>query len=279
MGTRPERLRRGDFSYIRILCRPCLYIHYRYGFRNVIIPADILNAEPSIWPFETALREQYKAFARPLPRPINPSRPDSSLKIDAIFVFADPRDWGPDTQIIVDALLSEQGVLGSYSKKNNDPSLPNMGFQQDGQPQLYFSNGDLLWAASYPLPRLGQGGYRASLEGVWAALTDGARLNAHIFGKPSFTTYQFAEDRLNAHRKALLQARDTSPLRHVFMVGDNPESDIRGANEYQSPWKSQWSSVLVRSGVYTGGTPAYTPTVVLDGVWDAVQWALDRSGW
>ena len=64
------------------------------------------------------------------------------------------------------------------------------------------------------------------------------------------------------------------------MVGDNPESDIRGANEYLSPWGSQWLSILVRSGVYRGGEePAWTPRVVVDDVWDAVRWGLQREGW
>ncbi len=63
------------------------------------------------------------------------------------------------------------------------------------------------------------------------------------------------------------------------MIGDNPESDIRGANEYKSPFGSQWYSVLVRSGVFNGGEPAHAPRIFVDDVWDAVRWGLEREEW
>jgi len=52
------------------------------------------------------------------------------------------------------------------------------------------------------------------------------------------------------------------------------ESDIRGANSYESPLGINWQSILVRSGVYTGGDPAWKPRVIVDDVHDAVQWAV-----
>lgn len=77
--------------------------------------------------------------------PIRKDDPNNSLKIDAIFVYNDPRDWAVDTQLILDLLLSKQGILGTYSEKNGDKSLPNNGWQQDGQPPIFFSNPDLFW--------------------------------------------------------------------------------------------------------------------------------------
>ena len=35
-----------------------------------------------------------------------------------------------------------------------------------------------------------------------------------------------------------------TPFRKIYMVGDNPESDIKGAND------NGWESVLLRTGVY-----------------------------
>ena len=61
------------------------------------------------------------------------------------------------------------------------------------------------------------------------------------------------------------------------MIGDNPESDIRGANNYRSDHGSKWHSILVRTGVYSGGTPAYQPTKIVDDVKHAVDWALKIS--
>jgi HAD superfamily hydrolase (TIGR01456 family) len=227
--------------------------------------------------------DYYKSFAKPLPKPIIKGDPSGSLKIDAIFVYNDPRDWALDTQIILDALLSSQGVMGTYSSKNNDWSLPNRGFLQDGQPPLYYSNPDLLWAAGYHLSRLGQGGFREALDGVWAAVTGGPRegvnLKKVVIGKPFRETYEFAEKRLVKHRDQIFHGSDPGKLKRVFMVGDNPESDIRGANTFQSLVGAEWKSILVRSGVYSGGVPSWQPNAIVDDVWHAVQWALEQSKW
>ena len=152
--------------------------------------------------------------------------PDS-IKIDAILVFNDPRDWILDSQIILDLLLSHNGYLGTVSSRNNDSSLPNHGYQEDGQPPLYFSNPDLLWASDYHLPRLGQGGFKEAIEGIWEAMTggseNGVELRARMFGKPHQGTYQFAERRLQAHRRKLIDhdGHDNSNdgLRRVYMIG------------------------------------------------------------
>ncbi|KAI9805371.1 MAG: hypothetical protein M1833_005824 [Piccolia ochrophora] len=260
----------------------CRKVAEAYGFTNVVTPGDIFAAHPSIWPFSEVFHSYYKSFARPLPAPISPSS-TPSLQIDSIFVYNDPRDWALDAQIILDLLLSSRGILGSVSSKNNDPSLPNRGFQQDCQPPLYYSNPDLWWAAEYHLPRLGQGGFREALEGLWAAVTGGpargVQLHKKIIGKPYHETYAFAERRLSAHRKTLFGTRDIPSLQTVYMVGDNPESDIRGANEFRSPSGSAWSSVLVRSGVFVGGEPSWKPKVIVDDVWQAMNWALKASRW
>lgn len=198
------------------------------------------------------------------------------------MVFNDPRDWALDTQLVLDLLLSIGGHLGTLSTKNGDSQLPNRGYQQDGQPELYFSNPDLFWAASYHLPRLGQGGFQAALEGVFNAVTggpeNGVRLHKNLFGKPTQGTFEFAENRLRQHRAVLQGGDGAGKLRSVYMVGDNPESDIKGANDYKSPTGSKWDSILVRSGVYRGGKPAYEPKVVVQDVWDAVRYGLQKEG-
>ncbi|KAL2223149.1 putative HAD superfamily hydrolase [Thermoascus aurantiacus ATCC 26904] len=261
----------------------CRQVAYRYGFKNVITPGDILTAYPSIWPFSKVFVDYYKQFAKPLPKPIDLNNPANGLKIDAILVFNDPRDWGLDIQIIMDILLSSQGILGTLSDKNGRADLPNRGYQQDGQPPLYFSNPDLWWAAGYHMPRLGQGGFREALEGVWAATTGGpskgVELKKTVVGKPYQCTYEFAEKQLIRNRSRIFHAENLGPLRRVYMVGDNPESDIRGANSYRSKHGSEWYSILVRTGVYSGGEPAWTPKTIVDNVKKAVEWGLKSSKW
>ncbi|KAI0172836.1 putative HAD superfamily hydrolase [Hypoxylon sp. FL1284] len=262
----------------------CRAIAERYGFRHVIIPADILAAHPTVWPFEPLLAEVYAAQARPLPEP--------QPKIDAVLVFNDPRDWALDIQLITDLLQSRGGVLGTYSPLNGRADLDNAGWQRDGQPKLYFSNPDLLWSAAYHLPRFGQGAFQAALAGVWDQVTGGAApLRRTVIGKPHARTYAYAERVLDAHRRAVVlgpgdgnnKQENLEPLRTVYMVGDNPASDIRGANGYRSAnGATSWDSVLVRTGVWDperGGKPAHEPTAVADDVRHAVRWALEREGW
>ena len=67
-------------------------------------------------------------------------------------------------------------------------------------------------------------------------------------------------------------------LKKVYMVGDNPESDIRGANQYVSEMGSKWESILVRSGVYSGGEPSHKPGIVVGDIWDAVRWGMQKEG-
>ncbi len=248
----------------------------------MVTPGDIYAQYPSIWPFSSNFVDYYKSFARPLPKPIIAGDPSASLKIHGIFVYNDPRDWALDAQIILDVLLSSQGIMGTYSSKNNDRSLPNRGFLQDGQPPLYYSNPDLWWASGYHLPRLGQGGFREAFEGLWAAVTggprEGARLEKVVMGKPFQKTYEFAERKLLKHWKAIHHGSEPGSLT-IYMVGDNPESDIRGANTFQSPIGAEWTSILVRSGVYNGGEPTWKPNVIVDDIWHAVQWALRQSKW
>ncbi|KAK4495113.1 hypothetical protein PRZ48_013440 [Zasmidium cellare] len=258
----------------------CQLAAQNYGFKNVVTPGDIVNAYPDIWPFSKVFLDYYKSFAKPLPKPIIPhSTSADALKIDAVFVYNDPRDWGLDAHIILDALLSESGYLGTVSKKNGNVSLPNKGYLQDSQPPLYYSNPDMWWATSYHLSRLGQGGFTAAFDGLWNSVTGGAQLPKTIIGKPHQETYEFAERRLRAHRKQLFgQVGLNDPLRRVYMIGDNPESDIQGANNYRSPYGSHWTSVLIKTGVWKEGTvPAHKPHVIRENVLDAVQWAVEDA--
>ncbi|KAK5148456.1 hypothetical protein LTR16_012773, partial [Cryomyces antarcticus] len=86
----------------------------------------------------------------------------------------------------------------------------------------------------------------------------GKELNTTAFGKPQIGTFQFATRLLQQWRK------DThgidSPPDTVYFVGDTPESDVRGTNEFNKQSENTWYSILVRTGVYQEGTkPKFTP--------------------
>lgn len=273
----------------------CRQVAHSYGFTRVVTPADVFMAHPEICPFSSNFKSYYSTFAKPLPLPINPESvvpgktEGHNLKIDVIFVFNDPRDWALDCQLLLDIMLSHQGLVGTYSPLNGDTSRPNHGYQSDGQPEIYFSNPDLLWASAYPLSRLGQGGFREALEGVWRAVTrtkSGTEipLKYTILGKPHQLTYEYAEKMLVKFREQGFgkDVGERVPLKKVYMLGDNPESDIMGANNYKSLVGASWKSLLTKTGVFQareGEQPSVKPTRIVEDVRDGVRWALKDSQW
>ena len=72
-----------------------------------------------------------------------------------------------------------------------------------------------------------------------ASKTLGREIEIERHGKPFKLNYQFAEEFLRA--KAAKQAINISKF---YMIGDNPNSDIAGANAMG------WVSILVRTGVF-----------------------------
>ncbi|KAF5721459.1 cat eye syndrome critical region 5 precursor [Fusarium mundagurra] len=270
-----------------------------YGFKRVVTPADILAECKDVFPFEH-IEGEINGKPTPLPDgkripllkdPYTTNVPANALKIDHIFIWNDPRDWSVDIQIIHDLLISHQGYIGTVSNRNGNESLPNNGWQQDGQPGLWISNLDMLWKTNYPVNRFGTGAFMEALKGVWSTTTNGTELQFSALGKPSNHTYKYAHDRLlqyyhdMACNRGQSPGHDTSkchPLRRVYMIGDNPESDIRGASEFEAEDGTEWVPILVRTGVWrqtsTEREPRYKPAVIVDDVVDAVVWALNNEG-
>jgi ribonucleotide monophosphatase NagD (HAD superfamily) len=210
---------------------------------------------------------------------------EKPIEIAAILVWTSPRDWCLDLQLITDLLLSSKGTFGSYSPLNDNPDLPNNGFQQDGQPKIYFANPDLAWATAHHLPRFAQGSFRAALEGIWGQLTRGkAKLIATKYGKPTQEAYRYGEKALVAWNAKTNAGRGgdgtTAPkIDTVYMIGDNPESDIVGANTHQSEAGIVWRSILVETGVHKAGTkPAFEPFHTAKDAKAAVEWVLEQEG-
>ncbi|KAF2434854.1 HAD-superfamily hydrolase [Tothia fuscella] len=235
-----------------------------YGFKNVVTTADIVTAFPNYWPFDEMHGDYFRKLARPLP--------STPLQIAAIFVFSSPRDWGLDQQICLDLLLSQKGLLGTPSRMNGNGMWRN-GNLTDSQPKIFFSNPNVDFSTSYHLPRLAQGSFKAGLEGVWKAKTglDLPSSQSVQVGKPTQLQFQYGENALRA-----IAGKD---LKRVYMVGDGPRSDIAGANQYRSPFKSTWKSILVQTGMHVAGTvPEFLPMKEVPNVLDAVRWALEQEG-
>ncbi|KAI0633736.1 HAD hydrolase [Trametes polyzona] len=245
-----------------------------YGFRHAYTTLDVLAWKPEVWPFHDLTPEERQSA-----RPVDFSK----TPISAIFVFHDPRNWSLDIQVILDVIRS-RGVIGGPYLETPAPAdqqpLPQHSREHepkhahgnaDKPIELVFCNPDLLWKSDFPQPRIGQGAFREAFQAVHKAVV-GTTYPFVQYGKPSTATYKFAEGVLK-DRLEELQGGRLERMPTVYMVGDNPESDIAGANG------AGWPSILVKTGVYdpAQGEPTHKPTHIAEDVEEAVRWAIERE--
>ncbi|RYP56749.1 hypothetical protein DL771_011617 [Monosporascus sp. 5C6A] len=229
----------------------CREVAELYGFKDIVVPNDIVAWDETIAPYRVFTAEE-RASSRPWDF--------SKVNIEAILVFSDSRDYATDMQIIMDLLRSENGRLGTVAEDPVSQRIP-----------IYFSQGDLLCPTEHPIPRMSQGAFRIGLEAMYKALT-GADLERVVYGKPELATYKYADEVLTSWMEQL-HGEERLP-ENVYMIGDNPASDIVGGNMYG------WNTCLVRTGVFQGGdndenNPANFG--VFPNVLEAVQAALRKQ--
>ncbi|GAB1318523.1 HAD-type phosphatase [Madurella fahalii] len=229
----------------------CREVAEQYGFKDIIVPNDIVAWDTSIAPYRVFTEEE-RASSRP--------RDFTKVNIDAIMVFSDSRDYATDMQIIMDLLRSENGRLGTIAKDPVSQRIP-----------IYFSQGDMLCPTEHPIPRMSQGAFRIGLEAMYKALT-GVELERVVYGKPELATYKYA-DEVIASWMDMLHGEERVP-ENIYMIGDNPASDIIGGNMYG------WNTCLVRTGVFQGGeNDDENPSNfgVFANVWEAVTTACRKE--
>ena len=230
----------------------CREVAKQYGFKDIVVPNDIVASIPTLSPLKEFFTAEQRATSIP--------RDFSKVKIDAILVFSDSRDYATDLQIIMDLLQSEDGVLGTKAKDPISHRIP-----------IYFSQGDLLCPTEHPQPRMSQGTFRIALEAIYKAIT-GVELERVVYGKPELATYKYADEVMTS-RMDTIHNEEKLP-NNIYMIGDNPQSDIIGGNMYG------WNTCLVRTGVYQGeGNDKQNPASfgVFKNVLEAVTSALRKE--
>ncbi|CUM65905.1 uncharacterized protein PRCAT00003556001 [Priceomyces carsonii] len=160
----------------------CRHVAESYGFKNVYTPLDVLKWNPAVTPYHDMTEEERKCA-----RDVDFSK----VSIDAILVFADSRNWAADQQIILELLLSKNGVMGTESKT------------YDEGPQIYFAHSDFIWATNYKLSRYGMGALQVSIAALYREHT-GKELKVNRFGKPQKGTFKFANKVLSNWRQGVL---------------------------------------------------------------------------
>ena len=166
-----------------------------YGFQKAVLPKDIFNWNPSVWPFKRA--KDIK----------DPGIDFKSENISAVMIFNDSKDWGLDAQVIVDLMRSVKGQIGTQKTEFHTQSIP-----------LYTSNSDFIWKTDFPVNRFAQGAFRLAVESLYKELSGGHELVSTKFGKPEHLTYVYCSEVLKRRANELWPA-ETSPCRTVYCIG------------------------------------------------------------
>ncbi|XP_041500473.1 haloacid dehalogenase-like hydrolase domain-containing 5 isoform X3 [Microtus oregoni] len=174
------------------------------GFQNVVTTDEVRTAFPELDMVD--LERRPKTTQRP--------RNDFPA-IEGVLLLGEPVRWETNLQLIMDVLLSN-GNPGTGQVTAPYPHLP-----------VLASNMDLLWMAEAKMPRFGHGTFLLCLEAIYRKVTGKELKYEGLMGKPSILTYQYAEDvmRQQAERRGW-----SAPVRKLYAIGDNPVSDVYGAN-------------------------------------------------
>ncbi|CAI9091027.1 OLC1v1025944C1 [Oldenlandia corymbosa var. corymbosa] len=232
-----------------------------YGFKNVVSLEEYASYFDHIDPVA-----QYKSWTTKDKKAYDVA-PD---RVKAAFVISDPVDWGRDIQVLCD-ILTSGGLPGGEIQEN------------EHQPPLYFAADDLEYQASFPSERLGIGAFRIALESIFTRIHH-KPLESTVFGKPKPFVFKNAEVILrqlwesSCHGSAVDEDGDfsTRSFKTLYMIGDNPSVDIKGAQQAGHPW----FSILTRTGVFRQreNHAEYPADLVVDTVEEAVQFILEREG-
>ncbi|CAI9296049.1 unnamed protein product [Lactuca saligna] len=184
----------------------------------------------------------------------------TSERVKAAFVVSDPVDWSRDIQVLCDILRSG--------------GLP--GEKCEHQPPMYFAADDLEYQAVFPCERLGMGAFRIALESIFNRIHH-KPLEYTSFGKPNPEVFKNAESilkqLLNEDHKDIIN--NSHHFETLYMIGDNPSVDVKGARQAGHPW----FSILTRTGVFRGkeNHTDYPADRVIDTVEEAVEYILQRE--
>ncbi|KAL3530659.1 hypothetical protein ACH5RR_009981 [Cinchona calisaya] len=230
-----------------------------YGFKNVLSLDEYASCFENIDPLA-----QYKKWTkmRAVDRQMALTTDPCSQRVRAVFIVSDPVDWSRDIQVLCDILRTG--------------GLP--GREIAHQPPIYFANDDLAYQALFPAERLGMGAFRIALESIFNRIHPN-NMEYTSFGKPSPFVFKNAENVLTQVLQSAynnVQAGgETPPLKSLYMIGDNPSVDVKGARQAGHPW----FSILTRTGVFKGkeNHAEYPADVVVDCVEEAVDYILRKE--
>ncbi|XVF68637.1 hypothetical protein PTKIN_Ptkin11bG0017400 [Pterospermum kingtungense] len=234
-----------------------------YGFKNVISIDEYALCFDNIDPLAP-----YKKW-RTMEAAVKSTRKCSivSERVQAAFIVSDSVDWSRDVQVLCD-ILRTGGLPGS----------------EGPQPPLYFAHDDLKYQGAFPTERFGMGAFRIALESIFNSIHTEA-LKYTALGKPNPVAFKNAEVVLKKlasslyHDVNILHPANSASIEFqtLYMIGDNPLVDIKGARQAGNPW----FPILTRTGVFKGDSHSnhaeFPANLVVDTVEDAVNFILRKE--
>jgi HAD superfamily hydrolase (TIGR01456 family) len=153
------------------------------------------------------------------------------FQIGAVVVFNDIIKWDEASQVMCDLLTTTDGTIAkSYNLRENLDNVEHI--------PIFVCTNDLLYKDEFKLSRFGCGAYVKCFEALCKSVL-GFHPKITFYGKPEVTTFKYTEQ--------LVKERwNNFEISNYYMIGDNPETDIKGANNVN------WISILVRTGVFKG---------------------------
>ncbi|KAK9940292.1 hypothetical protein M0R45_016960 [Rubus argutus] len=196
-----------------------------YGFKNVLSIDDYAACFENIDPLAPHKKWTTKQFAcqnSAVSKEVAIQDLVRTQRVKAAFILSDSVDWSRDIQVLCDILRTG--------------GLP--GREIGHQPQLYFAHDDLAYQAAFPSERFGLGAFRIALESIFN------RIHPHpleytTFGKPNSFVFKNAELVLKQLVSSLHdnvqvanhEIASSHQFKTLYMVGDNPSVDIKGARQ------------------------------------------------
>lgn len=223
----------------------CIHVAREYGFQKIVTTKDIVSYKPLIspWKYNYGLKDAQVALMRD--------------PIEAAFIMHDPIDWSLDMQVLSDILIDNH-LINAIDNSNRKQLIP-----------LYASNADLVYTNEYHLPRYTQGSFIYAFKEIFRKFTHN-EIQVEFYGKPFKVQYELAEEILNS------QVKDEDiRIDKFYGIGDNPLSDIHGANNAGENWRS----ILVRTGVFRSNQPndtTHKANLVVHDVHEAIKNIIDN---
>eukprot|EP01080_Neovahlkampfia_damariscottae_P005556 gene5556-9374_t len=203
-----------------------------YGYSDTIFIEDYI--QDHIYLFPT------------LAKGIKPLENLNEKPIENIVVIGVPKDWLNSLQCLLD-ILSSDGRIG---------------FESDTQVvKIIFSNPDVVYAGFYKNPRITEGSFRETIQHLYEVVHK-KKLNYQLTGKPTDFTFSYAKKVLNRYAEKF-----DVELEKIYMIGDNLDSDIIGANLQGD----EWVSVLVKTGLCKENSEKIKADFICDDVREAVK--------